>query len=277
MILVDGFFHADPHPGNVFYLAGNRIAMIDFGMSGRLTDLRRNQIVDLLAALTQRDAEAMTRTLLEWTGEEPVDEARLAADLDELVFRYANVPLGELRLAPLLGDISAIMREHHMVLPADMTLLFKALITLEGLGQQLDPGFQIVQHLSPFVQRVVEERYRPRTLLRRGRRSLAELLDLVRGLPRDLARALGELRRGRMRLELDLKRLDHFGRQIDRSANRLTVGVITAALIIGSSIVMTVKGGPELFGLPAFGFIGFLLAFVNSVWLVISIWRSRRD
>ncbi len=277
MILVDGFFHADPHPGNVFYLPGSRIAMIDFGMIGRLTDLRRNQIVDLLAALTQRDSEAMTRTLLEWTAEERADEERLAADLDELVFEYANVPLGELRLAPLLGDISAIMREHHIVLPADMTLLFKALITLEGLGQQLDPGFQIVQHLTPFVQRVIEQRYRPRALLRRGRRSLAELLDLVRSLPRDLARALGDLRRGRMRLELDLKRLDHFGRQIDHSANRLTVGVITAALIIGSSIVMTVQGGPELFGLPAFGLIGFLLAFINSVWLVVSIWRSRRD
>lgn len=277
MILVDGYFHADPHPGNVFYLAGNRIAMIDFGMAGRLTDVRRNQIVDLLAALSQRDAEAMSRVLFDWIEDEPVDEDRLAGDVDELAFQYSNVPLGELRLAPLLADVTSIMRDHHIALPSDMTLLFKALITLEGLGRQLDPGFQIIPHLTPFVHKVVAERYRPRVLLQRGRRSLAELLDLLRGLPRDLARSLGELRRGRMKLELDLKRLDHFGRQIDRSANRLTVGVITAALIIGSSIVMTVEGGPTLFGLPAFGLVGFLIAFVNSVWLLLSIWRSGRD
>jgi ubiquinone biosynthesis protein len=277
MILVDGFFHADPHPGNVFYLPGNRIGMIDFGMAGRLSDARRTQVVNLLESLAQRDAEGMAAVLLEWAGEEPADEGRFANDIDELVFQYANVPLGQLRLGLLLAEITAIMRNHHIVLPSDMALLFKALITLEGLGQQLEPNFQIIAHVTPFVRRLMAERYRPGTLIKQGRRGLHELLSLMGGLPRDFARALGELRRGRMKLELDLKRLDHFGHQIDRSANRLTVGVLTAALIIGSSIVMTVQGGPTLFGLPVFGLIGFLLAFLNGIWLIISIWRSGRD
>jgi hypothetical protein len=95
------------------------------------------------------------------------------------------------------------------------------------------------------------------------------------GLPRDAARLLKEARRGRLKIDLDLKRLDHFGYQLDRSTNRLTIGILTAALIIGSSIVMTVQGGPTLFGLPLFGLLGFMIAFFNSIWIVLSIWRAK--
>jgi ubiquinone biosynthesis protein len=274
MILIDGYFHADPHPGNVFYLTGNRIGMIDFGMVGRLTLERRNQIVDLLASLAKRDDEAMLDVLLEWTGDAPVDETKLAADVGEFVFTYTNVPLKDLRLGLLLSELTAIMREHSLVMPPDLTLLFKALITLEGLGRQLDPEFDMVDHITPFVRRVITERYMPGALLDRGSRNLHDIVSIVTGLPRDLARLIKEARRGRFKIDLDLKRLDHFGRQLDHSTNRLTLGILTASLIIGSSIIMTVKGGPTLFGLPLFGLLGFLVAFFNSVWLVISIWRS---
>jgi ubiquinone biosynthesis protein len=277
MILVHGFFHADPHPGNVFYLPGNRIGMIDFGMVGRLTDPRRNQIVDLLAAVAGKDEEGMLEVLLDWTGDAPVDEARLGSDVGDLVFNYENVQLKDLNLGALLSELTVIMRDHSMVLPPDLTLLFKALITLEGLGQQLDPEFAMIEHLTPFVQGVITERFMPAALLKRGKHGLREMMAIVGGLPRDLARLLREARRGKMRIDLDLKRLDHFGHQIDRSTNRLTLGVMTASLVIGSSIVMTVKGGPELFGLPVFGLLGFLIAFFNSVWIIVSIWRSGRD
>lgn len=276
MIMEDGYFHADPHPGNVFYLPGNRLGMIDFGMVGRLTEQRRNQIVDLLAGLTRRDEEAMLEVLLEWTGDEAVDEAKLANDVGEFVFTYENVQLKDVKLGPVLGEVTMIMRENALILPSDLTLLFKALISLEGLGQQLDPEFHLLDHLTPYVRRVVGERYRPSSLLKRGRRSLFGMLNVLTGMPQDLARALREVRRGRVKVDLDLKRLDHFGQQLDRSVSRLTLGILTASLVIGSSIVMTVKGGPELFGLPLFGLIGFLAAFVNGLWLFFSIWRSGR-
>ncbi|MDD5241561.1 MAG: AarF/UbiB family protein [Sulfuricella sp.] len=277
MIMIDGFYHADPHPGNVFYLPGNRVAMIDFGMVGRLTDERRNQIVNLLAALSGRDDEAMLDVLLEWTGDAVVDEAKLAADVSEFVFNYANVPLRDLRLGALLGELTVIMRDHCLVMPSDLALLFKALITLEGLGRQLDPEFDMVEHLTPFVRRVITERYKPDALLKRGRRSLHDLLSIATGLPRDVARLIKEVRRGKFKIDLDLKRLERFSHQIDHSVNRLTLGILTASLVIGSSIVMTVKGGPTLFGLPLFGLLGFVAAFFNSVWLILSIWRSGKD
>jgi ubiquinone biosynthesis protein len=166
------------------------------------------------------------------------------------------------------------MREHHLVLPPDLTLLFKALITLEGLGRQLDPDFDMGEHLEPFMARVLPLRYSPAAMAKRAEHGLREIASVLLGLPRDLSRFFKELRKGRAHIDLDLKRLDRFGQQIDRSASRLTLGIMTAALIIGSSIVMTIEGGPKIFGMPVLGFFGFLLAVFNSIWLVLSIWRS---
>jgi len=280
MILVDGFFHADPHPGNVIYLPGNRIAMIDFGMAGRLSPARRNQIVDLLAGLAQHDDEAMLEVLLDWAGEDAVDEERLAADVGELAFDYADVPLKDIRVAQLLQRVTAVVREHGIVLPADLTLMFKALITLEGLGRKYDPDFRLVDRLKPFLDRAIAARYAPGAVARRGGTSLARFLGLVGSVPRDLGRLLKDARRGRMRMDLDLKRLDSFGRKLDSTIDRITIGIMTASLVIGSSIVMTVTSGPRVAGIPFFtvlGLAGYLLAFVNSVWIIVSIWRSRRD
>jgi ubiquinone biosynthesis protein len=277
MVLIDGFFHADPHPGNVFYLQGNRLAIIDCGMVGRITLDRRDEIADLLAALVSRDIDTLRDILIIWAGDVPIDEAKLSADVDEFICNYDNAPLKQVRFSALLTDLTTIMRENHLSVPPDLTMLFKALITLEGLGRQLDPDFQIVAHLTPFVKKIIIDRYMPGTLLKRGRRGAAHVFDALTGLPGDVSQVLREAGRGRLRLNLELKRLDHFGHQLDHSTNRLTLGLITAALIVGSSIVMTVKGGPTLFGLPAFGFMGFFLAFVIGILLLISVWRSGRD
>jgi ubiquinone biosynthesis protein len=277
MILIHGYFHADPHPGNVIFLPNNRIGMIDFGMVGRLTEVRRNQIVDLLHALTLKDEEAMLEVLLDWAGDSETNEPQLASDASDLVYSYDDLRLKDVKLGNLLKDISSLLRENRLILPADLTLLFKTLITLEGLGQQLNPSFHMLDHVTPFVEQVFLDRYKPATLVKRGRKSLRELGEVIVGLPRDLARLIREARRGRMRIDLDLKRLDHFGQQLDHSSNRLTMGILTASLVIGSSIIMTVKGGPELFGLPVFGLLGFIVAFINSMWIILSIWRSGKQ
>ncbi|TCP10694.1 2-octaprenylphenol hydroxylase [Crenobacter luteus] len=277
MILVNGFFHADPHPGNVFFLPENRLAFIDFGMVGRLSHARRDEIVDLLAALADRDERAMLDVLIEWTGTSPVDEQKFAYDIGELMFAYEHVPLKNLNLSQLINDIMALVREHSIVLPSELTLLFKALITLEGLGRQLDPNFQLVDHITPFVRELMVARYHPKALLQRGKHTLAETVSMLASLPRDLIRIGKDVRHGKFRVNLDLKRLDQFGHQLDKSANRLTMGIVTGCLIIGSSIVMTVDAGPKLFGLPFFGFLGFMVAFFNSLWLIWSIWRAGKE
>ena len=280
MILIDGFFHADPHPGNVFYLPGNRIVVIDFGMVGRLSPHRRRQVIDLLAGLARMAEEPMLEVLLDWAGDAHVDEAKLAADVNELVFDMEGVPLKDIRIGPAIRRFAAIVREHSIILPADLSLMFKTLITLEGLGRQYDPDFHIVAHLTPLVKRALSERYEPRALMRRGRGMAEEFFDVLSSVPRDVARLLREARRGKTRIDLDLKRLDSFGRQLDRTLDRVTMGIMTASLVIGSAIVLTVEGGPRVFGvplLPVLGLAGYLLAFVNSLWIVYGIWRSGRE
>src|SRR6516164_1431271 len=279
MILVDGFFQADPHPGNVMCLPGNRIVLIDFGMVGRLSAARRSQIIDLLAGFVHHDEETMLEVLLDWRGNDAVNEARLATDLGELALDYSDAQLKDLRIGALLHRVSAILREHSIVLPADLALLFKALITLEGFGRQYDPEFRLVDRVEPFLNRAMAERYQPVEALRRGQATVSEFLGLVASVPRDLARLVKDARHGRMRVELDLKRLDSFGVRVHSAVDRATIGIMTASLVVGSSIVMTVAGGPTLFGVSLLtycGFAGYLVAFVNSLWIILSIWRSGR-
>jgi ubiquinone biosynthesis protein len=280
MILIDGFFHADPHPGNVFYLPGNRIVIIDFGMVGRLSPQRRAQVIDLLGGLARMAEEPMLEVLLDWAGDAYVDEARLAADVNELVFDYEGVPLKDIRVGNVIREFAAIVRNHSIVLPSDLSLMFKALITLEGLGRQYDPDFHVINHLTPLVKSALAERYQPGEIARRARGAVGEFMSVVGSVPRDLARLLREARRGKTRVDLDLKRLDSFGQRLDRTLDRVTVGIMTASLVIGSAIVMTVNEGPVVFGipvLPAIGFLGYVLAFLNSLWIFYGIWRSGRE
>jgi len=280
MILLDGFFHADPHPGNVFYLLDHRLVIIDFGMVGRLSPQRRRQVIDLLAGLTRMAEEPMLDVLLDWAGDAYVDEQKLANDVNEMVFDYEGIPLKDIRVGNVIRQFAAIVREHSIVLPSDLSLMFKALITLEGLGRQYDPEFHIVDHLGPLVRSTFAERYQPAELARRARSTLGEFVNLVGSVPRDFARLLREARRGKTRIDLDLKRLDSFGRQLDRTLDRVAVGILTASLVIGSAIVLTVRDGPTVWGiplLPALGLLGYVLAFLNSVWIVYGIWRSGRE
>jgi ubiquinone biosynthesis protein len=279
MILVDGFFHADPHPGNVLYLPGNRIALIDFGMVGRLSALRRSQMVDLLAGIVGQDDQAMLEVLLDWTGEHGVDEARLAADAGELASDFADAELKDVRIGALLQRVATLLREHAILLPPDLSLMFKALISLEGLGRQFDPDFRLVDRVRPFLDRALSERYQPVVALRRSQASMANAFGLLTTVPRDLARLIKDARRGRLRVDLDLKRLDSFGERLHNTIDRMTIGIMTASLVIGSSIVMTVGGGPNLFGVPLLtlvGLLGYLIAFCNSLWIIFAIWRSDR-
>jgi len=274
MVLEDGFFHADPHPGNVFVLPDGRIALIDYGMVGRLSSARRAQVLVLLHALVTHRAETVTDVLLDWTGEPGIDEAPLAEDIDSFVDRYHGVPLAQLDLAGMLLEVTTLLRVHRLALPADLALLIKVFVTLEGTGRKLDPDFDMARRAQPFLRRAMRARYSPRALARGGLRGLSGVADVLSTLPHDLRALLRSVRGGQFRHHIDIGHLREFGQQIDHSANRLTVGVVLAALIVGSSITMTVKGGPTLLGLPFFGLLGFVGAVVAAIWLLVSILRS---
>ena len=274
MIVEDGFFHADPHPGNVFYLPGNRIAFIDFGMVGRLTEVRRDQLTGLLLGLVKHEPRRVADVMLDWTGDGAVDEDGLLVEIQTFVQQYHGVALKQLRLGAMLSDLVAILRQHQLALPPDLSLLIKAFISLEGMGRELDPDFDMAGEAMPLLEQALRARYAPTALLQRGWRGVSEALSLVAGLPQDISRLLRAARRGRLEIHIDITHLTRVGNPLDNAASRLTVGIVIAALIIGSSIVMTVPGGPTWLGLPFFGLLGFVGAVIGSIWLLLSIWRS---
>ena len=156
MIVKDGVFHADPHPGNVFYLSGNRIAFIDFGMVGRLSQRRRDELLQLLLGLVEHQPQAVADVLLDWTGDaQGLNLGQLETEIEAFVDQYHGVPLAQLSLGQMLADVTAILREHHLGLPSDLALLIKAFISLEGMGRNLDPDFHMATEALPLLKRVV--------------------------------------------------------------------------------------------------------------------------
>jgi ubiquinone biosynthesis protein len=271
MVFLDGLYHADPHAGNVLLLPGDRIGLLDFGMIGRLSDDRRAEFLRLMAAIVERKEDEMVDLLLGWSTDGEVDAELFAHDCLAFIDRYHGLTLAELDATGLLRDVAELVRENHLSLPVDVSALLKAFITLDGLGQALDPDFDMAAHVEPFARQAMRRQASPLAILRRNVRGLEFLL---RDLPRDVSRVLANARRGRFRLEFDLRRLEDFGHQLDRSANRITMGLVASALIVGTAISLTVSGGPEILGLPVFATIGFLCSVVVGLGLLWSIWRA---
>jgi ubiquinone biosynthesis protein len=276
MMLIDGFYHGDPHQGNIFYLPENRIAFIDFGMVGRLSFERRHQLVQLLHSMVELDAPRVVEVLLTWAGDPPLNCENLTFEVEEFVDKYHGVSLKNFNLGMMLTELMSLLREYSLNLPPDLIILIKALITLEGVALQLDPDFDMVSEAEPLLHQLMLDRYAPDAMAKRGWQAIVGTAELLTGLPHDLQQLFRSARSGRFQLHVDVTRLKAFGNQLDRAASRVAIGNVVAAMIIGSSIVMTVDGGPTLFGLPLFGVLGFLSAVVGGIWLVFSIWSSGR-
>jgi ubiquinone biosynthesis protein len=274
MIIEDGFFHADPHPGNVFYLPGDRIAFIDFGMVGQLSEARREQLTRLLLGLTRREAERVVDVLLDWSGDGLANEADLTQEVQAFVDQYHGVALKDFRLGAALTDFAALLRAHWLLLPADLALLIKAFISLEGMGRELDPGFDMVGEMTPMIEKLISERYLPDAVLERGWRTVSDLLALAGELPHDLTRQLRAARRGKLSIHIDVAHLQRAAEQIDGAANRLSMSIVVAALIVGSSIVMSLPGNSTLWGPLLLGVLGFVGALIGGLLLLLSIWKS---
>jgi ubiquinone biosynthesis protein len=276
MIALDGVFHADPHPGNVFYLPGNRIALIDFGMTGRLTEDRRGQLIQLLLGLVQHEPAQVADVLLDWTVDGGTNEETLTAEIQAFVDQYLGVPLKQLKLGIMLADLVGILRGHQLHLPPDLALFVKTFITLEGMGRELDPDLDMAGEALPVLREAINAHYAPSAMAKRSLRAATQIASLIADMPRDLSRLLRTARRGKLDIQVDVLPLKHLGAQLDGAASRLTVGIVVAAIIVSSSIVMTVSGGPTLLGLPFFGLLGYLFASIGGIWLMFSISRSNK-
>jgi ubiquinone biosynthesis protein len=274
-ILQDGFFHADPHPGNIVVCSDDTLCMLDCGMVGRLTDEARFRLTDLIQAAIGRDPERLVSVLLDFTEEsERVDREALQLDALDILDAYHSVPLKKLELGRFLAEVADLLYRHKLRLPENLAMVIKSLITAEGVARELDPDFDVVRELQPLVRQLIVDQWKPENIWRSIRSHLSLLWSLQRRLPRRLSRIVEKIERGELTMKFQHENLDKLQHILEDIASRLTVAIIIAAMVIGSSLIVTAQVGPTIFGFPALGVIGFTISGMLGLWIVFNILRS---
>ncbi|NOQ51422.1 MAG: ubiquinone biosynthesis protein UbiB [Desulfuromonadaceae bacterium] len=276
-VFVHGFFHADPHPGNLYVLPGNVICIFDFGMVGRLDDDLKLQLTELLLCVLRRDVDRIVSQLL-YSGE-LLDESNiknLKRDLTEFIDDYYDILLQNLMVGKLLIDFVEILTEYRIKFPSNLMLLSRALFAMEGIGRQLDPSFNMVEQLKPFAEQIMKDRYSPSSIAKDAARTLQSYQSLGKSLPKDIKEFINRINRNQFKIDLEHRGLERLINDLDKSTNRISFSMVIAALIIGSSLIMQTEKGTLLFGFPILGLLGYTVAGVLGFGLAIAILRSGR-
>ncbi|OLC24421.1 MAG: hypothetical protein AUG06_10670 [Actinobacteria bacterium 13_1_20CM_2_65_11] len=274
MLLEDGFFHADLHPGNLFVESATRIGLIDFGMVGIIDQESRTGLEQLLMALVQRDSESMVDALLGLGMADPkIDRAQLQKDLGQLVDKYYGQEIAQTKLGAFLDDVFVVVRAHRLMMPSDLSMLAKTLVTAEGMVAQLAPTFQMMEATEPYVKHLIIEHNSPAVWANKFGRAAPDVLWLATESPRILRRAVARLQKGELAIAVEPKGLDPYLHRIEKSADRLVLGMILSALLIAGGFVVSVYrpgAGTLLDAVLAWAVIA--AASVGGVLL----WKSRR-
>ena len=217
MIMIDGLFHADPHPGNFFILPGERIAFIDFGMIGRVSEVRRQQIMRLLQALLDNDAEGLCTILLEWSDREGDDPGELSEAVEEFLSKYAGKSMGRMDLSAMVGDLLSLIRDNQLTMPPDQAMLLKVFVSLEGAFKKLDPGFDMMVAIQPILHEAVIDQLSPQALGKRGLKLLTQYLELFADLPKEIRRGIYTAKTGNLKIRIELSQLEDMQRRFMRA------------------------------------------------------------
>ena len=276
-IFVHGFFHADPHPGNIFILPDNLICFLDFGMMGRLSRQNRDDFTDLVLYIVARNERKVMESVLKLTNHyEDINRDALGRDLSEMLDRYLYLPLKELEAGKILQDLLELVSRHQIFFKPNFYLMMKAITTVEGVGCILDPDLELLKLAQPFMKKVKSDRLRLNRIAEEAGLATSEYIDLLRDLPEELRSILSQLRQGRMKLEFEHRGLSDLRVALDQVSNRISFAIVLASLIIGSSLIILSGIPPKWHGIPIIGLIGFLLAGVMGFWLLLSILRHGR-
>jgi len=245
MIMKDGLFHADPHPGNFFILPGERIAFIDFGMIGRVSEARRQQIMKLLRSLLDNDAEGLCRILLEWADREGDEPGELLGAVEEFLGMYAGKSMGLMDLSGMVGDLLALVRDNNLSMPPDQAMLLKVFVSLEGAFKKLDPEFDIMVAIQPALQEAVIDQLSPLALGKPGLKVQTQYVELFADLPKEIRRRIYTAKTGHLKIRVELSQLNEMQRMAMRGARLLAFAGIASAAVIGGSIVLALTRKPK--------------------------------
>lgn len=279
-VLIEGFFHGDPHPGNVLVMERGELALLDFGMVGRLTPQTKSRFASLIIALRNQNTDGVIRAISQ-LGLVPdeTDMDALRDDVDLMRDKYYKVPFSEISMGEAVNDLFGLAFHHDIRIPSDLTLLGKTLLTMEGVVGSLDPSISIFDMAEPFGRRLFKERLNPKDLVKHLMTSIPDYLEVAGELPTKLTDVMSLVKKGKLQLQISIPEIEQVLSKMDRISNRvsfsivlLSFSIIMVGLIIGTSV-----GAQSIFNwtLPVIE-IGFIIAALFFIWLIYSIIRSGR-
>ena len=276
-IIEDGFFHADPHPGNILVTREGMVYLIDLGMVGRLDGNLQSQIARILIDLVDQNSDGVTETVM-YLGvrSEETNFDQLSRDIGNLTTRYYGRAIEAIGLSDVLNGLVAVITRNHIKVPSNFALLAKTVVLVDGIVRRLDPNFNYSEALSASITRIVLTRLRAQFSAVKLFGATLESSDFLVSLPRHLGLLTDKLVKDDFRIKFEHHRLESLERTISRSANLLTVALIVSAIVLGSGLVISAEVGPKVFGFPALGLLGFIFASILGLYLVYQILRSRR-
>jgi ubiquinone biosynthesis protein len=280
-VLEDGFFHADPHPGNLLVMPDGCIGFMDFGMCGTVTDELKTILVNIFLAFITRDFDLLIDQHVEM-GFIPEDididtyRREFKEDLADFMDPLQGTPLSEVNFAEYLGAVLKVIIKHKMKIPADLLLIHKAMLLIQSMGTRLDPQFDIVTASRPYLDRMATERSNPERIARKTLKHLHEGAEFMTLLPKQMKRIISKVLRDDMNMKVTVKGLDPFVKDFDRSSNRIAMAMIISAMLLSSAIMHALNVGPSIYGFSLMGFLVFGFAAMLGSWLIISIIRSGR-
>lgn len=281
MIFEDGYFHADPHPGNIFIMPDGRIGLVDFGIVGHLTPELMESLAQAFISLVKRDFDSLIEQYIDlgFVSEEvDIESFRrdFKADLMDFLVPLYGASISEINFTEYLDTLTHLAIKHKLKIPSDFLLVNKSLLILDSIARELDPSFNFVSVAEPYASKLIHSRYNLQRLYDRTRRNIDEFTAFLTATPKQLRLLFRKALRDELNFKITHIGLERLMRDLDRSTNRLSFSIIVAALILGSSILTLSSVGGKIFDMPLLGAIGFLMAFVLGLWLLISIIRSGR-
>ncbi len=276
-IIKHGFFHADPHPGNIFVLPDNVICLLDFGMTGSVDRGTREDFSDLAESVVTRNESRATQVLLKLTyWDEDPDIRLLEKDVADFMGRHLYKPLKDIKIGKLLHNLLELAFQHRLRIPPDIFLMLKAFSAVEGVGLMLDPDFDMIKQAEPFIKEVKLARLSPRRIRGDIFRLAIELFQFVQNFPKDILSITRLIKQQKLFLNLEYKGLDKMLSTYDQISNRISFSIIIAALIIGSALIVISKVPPLFYDISLIGIVGFLAAAIMGIWLLVAILRKGR-
>jgi ubiquinone biosynthesis protein len=280
-ILEDGFFHADPHPGNIFVMPDGRIGLMDFGIVGRVSPELREIIAKTLLALLNKDFDKLTDQYIElgYVSEDMdvgVLRKEFKADLTDFLEPLYGLTLKELNFSEYIDTVTRIALKHNMKVPSDLLLINKAMLIVENIARVLDPDFDFISAAEPYAIKLMKQRISPGRIYEKTVKNIEEIGDFAVLFPKQMRQIIRKILSGDIHMKLTHVGLDRLIRDMDRSSNRIAFSMVISAVLLSSAIMHATGVGPKLYGLSLFALISFGAASFLGIWLIISIIRSGR-